>query len=584
MHRLPVGQNPGQMPGDGWAGATRVQQTWRYRVRLASERFSVLLFLVTAAAVVSCGPGPGLPDNAVLQVEGDTIHIDELGPRLADAKGDTAMAMRIGNAVLNRMLILHDASARGLDTLYETRRYNYEKMRESLQQRFLQHLLERVEVSSDSVRQFYGGLGTMVEYLVVSARDSSVARQWETRLRAGHEPSVHLGNDLRIETMGPVDLMRLPNETAGVLEDLQQGAITSPRLIGEYWKVYRLDSLWESDPGTFEENRDWIEGMLLAGKRELVKQALEDSLRAEYDLSTDTTVVEMIAEKATGRRGDHLPYSREEARMPAYTWRGGSRPALWLANNIRSLPEPMPRRADDPEWIAGYCRILGLYDIMATAAAEMGLDTLPRVRDRVRVAREQYLLDVYHDSVIVSRIAVEEEELIRAYENQEEPITVPRKRVFELLMAEGGHLVEALDSVLAAGSDPFETSGLFDPHPNYAESESTFVTRPMRAGELPSPLADSLLAVPEGSVIRFDMGDEAAALFRAGAVHPAREATFEEVRETLRQRLRSAREEEAVNALVDSLRQVYDYRINRSLILNNCGFDSTAADSVGGGE
>lgn len=561
-----------------------MQQIWRCRVRLASECTAAAVLVLSTIVVVSCGADPGLPEDAALQVEGDTVYIDELGPRLADAKGDTALAMRIGEAVLNRMLILRDASARGLDTLYETQRYNYEKMRERLQQAYLQRYLDRVEVSPDSVREFYRGLGTMAEYLVVSTRDSSEARDWAARLTAGRDPSMRRGLDLRIERMGPVDLMRVQREAAEVLRDMEQGQVSSPELIGQYWRVYRLDSLWTEDPGSIEDNRSWITSMLLARKRERVKQALEDSLRAEYDLSIDTTVVEMVAEKATSPRGEHLPYSPAEARTPVYTWEGGERPALWLANNVRSLPDQMPRRADDPEWLLGYCNVLGLYDIMATAATEMGLDTLPELRSRVRVLREQHLLDVYHDSVIAPRLEVSEEMLAEAYENQEDPITVPRKRVFELLMAEGGHLVEALDSVLAAGADPFETGELFAPHPTYAESETTFVTRPMREGELPLGLADSLMEAPEGAVLRFDMGEEASALFRTGRVLPQREATLEEAREALEQRLRTAREEEAVNALVDSLRQVYDYTINRSLIINNCGSDSTAADSVGGRE
>jgi len=561
-----------------------VQQIWRYRVRIASKCIAAAVIALSSIVVVSCGADPGLPEEAALQVEGDTVYIDELGPRLADAKGDTALAMRITDAVVNRMLILRDASARGFDTLPEMDRYNYEKMRERLQQAYLQRYLDRVEVSPDSVRAFYLGLGTKAEYLVISARDSSEAQDWAARLRAGRDPSMRRGLALRIEKMGPVDLMRVQREAAEVLGDMEQGQVSSPELIGQYWRVYRLDSLWTEEPGSIEDNRSWITSMLLARKREKVKQAMEDSLRTEYDLAIDTTAVEMVAEKATSPRGDHLPYSPEEARTPAYTWEGGERPALWLANNIRSLPEPMPRRADDPEWLLGYCNVLGLYDIMATGAREIGLDTLPEIRSRVRVLREQYLLDIYHDSVIAPRLQISEDMLAHAYENQEDPITVPRKRVFELLMAEGGYKVEALDSVLAAGADPFETRGLFDPHPAYAESETTFVTRPMRAGELPPPLADSLMEAPEGAMIRFDMGDEVSALFRTGRVEPERQATLEEAGETLEQRLRTAREEEVVGTLVDSLRQVYDYTINRSLIVSNCGSDSTAADSVGGRE
>ena len=553
-------------------------------MRLASYFIAAALLVLSSIVVVSCGAGPGLPEDAALQVEGDTVYIDELEPRLADASGDTALAMRISDAVLSRMLILHDASVRGLDTLYEIRRFNYEKMRERLQQVYLERYLDRVGVSQDSVLAFYQGLGTIVEYLVISARDSSEAQDWAARLRAGRDPSMVLGLDLRIERMGPVDLMRVQKEPAEVLAGMEQGQVTSPRLIGQYWRVYRLDSLWTEDPGTMEDNRGWITSILLGRKREVVKRALEDSLRAEYDLSIDTTVVEMVAEKATSPQGEHLPYSPEEARTPAYTWDGGNRPALWLANNVRNLPGQIPRSADDPGWLLDYCDILGLYDIMATAAKEMGLDTLPQIRSRVRVLREQHLLDVYHDSVIAPRLQISEEMLAEAYENQEDPITIPSKRVFDLLMAEGKHRVEALDSVLAAGTDPFETEGLFLPHPTYAESDSGYVTRPMRAGELPPPLADSLMEAPEGSVIRFDMGEEASALFRTGPVQPEREASLEEARETLEQRLRTAREEEVVGTLVDSLRQVYDYTINRSLIVSNCGSDSTAADSAGGRE
>jgi hypothetical protein len=530
--------------------------------------------------ILSCGAAPGLPDDAVIVVEGDTVYLEDMESRLAGFEGDTARAMLLADAVTNRLLVLEDASRRGLDTLEETRRIYYERLRERLQHRLTAHFLDRVEISDDTVAAFYDGMGTQAGYLVVSSMDSAAAASWARRLRAGEQPPVFQGESLRVEHMGPTDLMRLDPEVAGLLSDMEEGDVSDPVGLGVYWRVYRLDSLRSVDPGSFEENRHRIHSLLLSRRRESVKRAMEDSLRAAYDLSVDTAVVEMVAEMATSRSGDHEPYGPEEADMEAYTWQGGSRSALWLANNIRGLPEGVPRQAQDPEWIAGYCNILGLYDIMATAATEMGMDTLPEVRSRVRQAREQYLLDLYHDSVITPRIQVTDSMLTAAYENQEEPVTVPERRVFDLLMAQGQEELERLDSLVEAG-DPF-VEGAFSPHPMFSESEGSYRTRPMEPGELPVQIADSLMGVPEGELVRFDIGESTAALFRAGEVVPAREATYEEALPEIRRRVRTALEEEAVSALVDSLRQVYDYTINKDLIYGSCGSDSTAAQATGG--
>lgn len=535
---------------------------------------------VSALIILSCGPAPGLPEDVVIVVEDDTVRMEDIATRLSDVQGDTAQAMLLADAVTNRLLVLKDASSRGLDTLPETRRLNYERMRERLQHRFIARFLERVEVSADSVAAYYDGMGTVAGYLVVSSLDSAAAYDWAGRLSAGESPAPVRGESLLVEYMGPVDLMRLDTEVSSLLSGMEDGEVSDPLQMGVFWRVYRLDSLRTTDPGSFEENRQRIHSMLLSRKRETVKQAMEDSLRTAYALSVDTAVVEMVAEMATNRRGDHEPYGVEEAAMEAYTWNGGSRSALWLANNIRGLPEGVPRHAEDPEWIASYCNILGLYDIMATAAVEMGIDTMPEVRRRVRLAREQHLLDLYHDSVIAPRIQLTDSLLTAAYENQEEPITVPERRVFDLLMAQGSEELQMLDSLMEAG-DPF-VEGAFSPHPMFSVSEDSYRTRPMKPGELPPQIADSLMEMDRGAMVRFDVGESTAALFRAGEIEPAREATYEEALPRIQARVTTALEEEAVSALVDSLRQVYDYTINKDLIYGSCGSDTTAAQATGG--
>ena len=552
-------------------------------MRFASTCLSALCIVVSALLTVACGSNPELPDHVALVVEGDTLTLDDLSRSLANAEGDTARAMAGVNALVNRMLVLHDASSRGFDTLPETRRFFYEKMRERLQHQLFAYHLDRIQIEEDTLRAFYDGLGTEVSYLVVSSQDSAVAVNYASRVRNGESLAQVQGESLRVEYMGPVDLMNVDSRAAAVLRGMEPGEVAGPVYIGVYWRTYRLDSLNAVDPGSFEDNRRWISNMLLSQKREEVKQALEDSLRTAYNLQVDTAVVEMIAEKALDRTGEHRPYSEAEAAMPAYTWRGGERPALWLANNIRSLPEMAPRRANDAEWVAGYCNILGLYDIMATEARQIGLDTLPEVRSRVRRSREQYLLELYHDSVIATRIPPVSQEMLReTYENQETPLTVPAVRVFELLMADGAEEVEALNNMMEAGADPFGRTDLFTPHPMFAESEGSFTTKPMKAGELPPQLADSLMSVEEGALVRLDIGPQTVALFRAGRLDPSREATFEEARSAIESRVRADLEEEVVSGLVDSLRQEYDYTINRDLIYNSCGSDSTAADSTGG--
>lgn len=521
--------------------------------------------LTAAICAISCG---GEPPAARV---GDSVFTrSDMLPLLEGFQGDSAAMESFMSAFLDRQLVLADARARGLDTLPDVEAAVYERRRERLQYAYLRAKLSGIVIPEDSVKSFYERMGTQVVYTVIGTGDSALAESLRTLVLQGADmgalASAHSiftsRSGRRNGREGPVDVMMLQRSDSLLLAGLSPGEVSEVVCFESGWRFARLDSLMEAPKDVYEVERQGIYDFIWAHVSERYKRGLEDSLRSAYGLTASPGVPELIATHALDALGNFATYSDSEASRPAYTWRGGERTVLSLATNIREIPPFMPRDARDPEWVRGYMDIIGLYDIMACRAVEMGLDREPALAAALVSAAEEPVLEAWFESVLEPRAAPSEEEVTAAWEANRAMLIVPEKRRFEAVAAVGAGQIEALASMLSSGADPAGHVELLSPVTSLLEEGDSSLTRLLSRTDLPDEIAEVAFSLDPGEAAACTLQEGSVLWLRLVEVVPAREAGLEETRDQLAEMLKRSAIDSLLGALVESLRVEYPCEVD----------------------
>lgn len=525
----------------------------------------ITVMLAAAICAMSCG---GEPPAAKV---GDSVFArSDMLPLLEGFQGDSADMESFMSAFLDRQLVLADARARGLDTLPEVEAAIYERRRERLQYAYLTAKLSRIVIPEDSVMSFYDRMGTQVVYTVVNTEDSALAESLRTLVLRGADmvalasaySTFSSRSGRRNGREGPVDLMMLQRDDSLLLAGLSPGEVSEVMAFGSGWRFARLDSLTEVSEDSYEVERQRIYDFIWAHVSEQYKRGLEDSLRSAFELTALPGVPELIAAHSLDARGSFAAYSDSEASRPAYTWRGGERTVLSLATNIREIPPFMPRDARDPEWVRGYIEIIGLYDIMAGRALEMGLDSEPALAAALVAAAEEPVLQAWFESVLKPRIVPAEEEVVEAWEANRALLIVPEKRRFEAVAAVGAEQAAALASMLSSGVDPAGHVGLLSPVTALLEPGDSSLTRLLARTDFPEEVAGVAFSLEPGEAAACTLQGGSILWLRLVEVAPSREAGLEETRRQITEMLEQSAMDSVLGALVESLRVEYPCEVD----------------------
>jgi hypothetical protein len=522
---------------------------------------SFLITLIVILFTVSCG---GSDRDAVISVGDRDLYPSDINHVLEEVRGDSAEVDQLVSSIVGRELILQDAWDRGIYDDDETQRVLYEKEREILTSSYYGYILSSVQASEDTVRALYDQLGTRLWYTKMVCDDSLTADSLRTLALSGHDFAQLVAEN----TIDPfyqqtggrntdVDLMLTPPDDMEQLAMLALEGISSPSQIPSGWMIIRLDSTASVPPEPWEEFAPILENYIGAHLREEYKIFLEDSLRVAHNLTVVPGTGELISSYATDMLGNHAGYSEEDASKIAYTFDGGDRSVIWLANNIRGMPGFLPRDAMDAKWVEDYCLTLGLYDIMRVNAIEAGLDTVPETAIQINRNRSRYILDIYHADVIAPRIEVTDELMLRLFEENLDRFMLPEGRVFSTVSAVGEDQVDLLEGIISRDGDPFERIDDLTPSQSILAPGESLLTRPISLEDVPERFQDLLFGADYDEVVVCTISETSRIAFRLEEELPERPNTFEAVENQLRNMAKLELEEVIVLGLVDSLKALY---------------------------
>lgn len=528
-----------------------------------------LVLLCSILLVLSAGSAcRRADDSSAITVEGRSLSIDDAVQDLERLQGDSAAVTAYAETCLDRLLILEDACRRGLDSDPEIESAMYDEARSRLQYIYLQYKVGMVPVPEDTILSFYAGMGEMLVYTAIESDDSLTADSLRTLVEGGADArALAAANTVILQDRatggrcGPSDRMRLVGDDRILLAGLSQGGLSPIIHSPAGWRFLLLDSVYRVEVPPLDSVRTGIRDFIWAHLSEEYRHTLDDSLVEARHLSINPLAPGIVSSHALDPLGTFSPYSDSEAGMAAYTWDGGERTIISLACNIRNLPEQLPRQAGDSAWVADYCSLLGLYDIMAASAVELGLDEHPDVSRDIRIAREGVLLDAWYDEVVLPRIVVSEQDLLDTWNSNRDMLIHPERRVFRLVYATPGEQVELLDSLLASDGDPFShLDHLTVPETIMADAGAA-LTRPLEAGDIPEDARDAAFSLAEGGALSCSLSQGGMLYLELEEILPVTGATFEESRVILERLISEDRQEEVVAGLVDSLRSAYAWNV-----------------------
>lgn len=528
-------------------------------------------------------------DPAAITVEGRSLSIDDSARDLERLRGDSAAVTAYAEAGLNRLLILEDACRRGLDSDPEIESAMYDKARSHLQYIYLQYKLGMVPVPEDTILSFYSGMGEMLVYTAIQSDDSLTADSLRTLVARGADARVlAAGNTVILQDRatggrcGPTDRMRLVGNDRILLSGLSQGDLSPIIHSPSGWRFLLLDSVYRVEVPPLDSVRTRIHDFIWAHLSEDYKHTLEDSLVEAYHLSINPLAPGMISSHALDPLGTFSPYTDSEAGTAAYTWDGGERTVISLACCIRNMPEQLPRQAGDSAWVADFCNLMGLYDIMAARAVELGFDEHSEVSRNIRIDRENVLLDAWYDAVVSPRLVVSEQDLLDTWNANRGMLINPERRVFRLVYASPGEQMELLGTLLESGRDPFSRLDDLTVSAAIMADTGTALTRPLEAAEVPEDAREAAFSLAAGGSLACTLSRGGMLYLELEEVFPENEASFEESRAVLTRLISEARQEEIVSGLVDSLRSAYSWNVRWDFFSRFFDETSSRQDQPGG--
>ncbi|MBN2586261.1 MAG: hypothetical protein JXA64_00345 [Candidatus Fermentibacteraceae bacterium] len=365
---------------------------------------------------------------------------------------------------------------------------------------------------------------------------------------------------------GPVHMPSLPDDMIGLLDSLAAGSTG----ISETGMMLRLDSVQTADSVTmatiFADSVTLRANIVSSIANKRYNEEYEDlraSLLSEYGLSIDSTVLETISASFAS----DSPLTDLEAVVME------SQVGTWTVEDfLRELVYYRSKYNIDPSDVLWLNTLLELLHYNEYARSSM-MDQHQDVLDSLYSERMSYLLDIASDKFYADRIesavTVTEEDMRELFENMEEPITIPEKRVLQAIQM-------PLDSAIVFRNLPEDQQDAYLLRMRgfanlAADTAQSQITRPLRFSEVPGFHGEEVFAMDPSDTTTWLgplelFGGEDVCMFRLVEVIPERNATLEEVKDQIRTMTRNRMEEQATVEELRLLEERYGMVINEEIL------------------
>jgi len=267
--------------------------------------------------------------------------------------------------------------------------------------------------------------------------------------------------------------------------------------------------------------------------------------------------------------GTPAPYNELDPETIILSSDFGNITTEYLRNQINYYSIRFNIHASDPDVILEFLNFMvsSLYSVNLIERES------PEMSDSLISESEKYLMELaseeFYTDRIQSRVNVTIEDMHELFENMEEPLTVPEKRVLQAVIIPRDSL-EFFRELDAEAREEFllQMPGFMH---LAADSSQPQITRPLSVPEIPGNNGDKVFLIDPADTSSWlgpleIMGGDNVCSFRLIEVIPERNATFEEVEFQIEQIAINRFEEQATVEVIRELEERYGIVINEEII------------------
>jgi len=365
---------------------------------------------------------------------------------------------------------------------------------------------------------------------------------------------------------GPIGLIGLPDMVIELMISMEPGDVATA-MDGT---VFRLDSTGVADSS--------ITAQALADTAALRSQIASGIAKRMYDEGLEQLRLDIVNDysvviDSTAMLQFQTGYMEEGDFPDPSIVVIDSDLGVWTAEEIKAgVDEMAPSITVDPtdlNWLYQYLD----FQLLASYAEVYLDDNCPGVMDSLRNETELFMLEhaseIFYDDRIAEDVEITEEYMRDIFNNMEEPLMIPEKRVLQI-----ANLHE--DSVVVYRHLPPEERDEFlqrmPGFPNLAaDSANPQISRPLAIDEVPGFHGEEVFMIDPADTSTWLgplelYGGVRRIAFRLVDVIPEREAEFDEVRDQLQTMARNRLEEQATVNLMQELEAEYGMVINEEIL------------------
>ena len=362
---------------------------------------------------------------------------------------------------------------------------------------------------------------------------------------------------------GPVHLPEVPKDLALCLDTLRTGQFA---VCGD--TEIRLDSLYATDPELVEQtlnDTSHVESLARNRLRESRFDRMRDSLLQQTLQEAEIDTLALAAMASSIADGDFMPDSTTavvSGRFEGWTSRK-------LLTEIAFASEIRPVDPTSTSWLLFLVRNLLLQNAFVSWLQSRVPEALEPALNAGQIERRSRAVDLIYSEMVAESVMVSFSEIEERYRSMSEPIMMPERRRFQLLVFSESALQTWREALANPDADPAD---LFDPYPWFGDTaRGRGVTVFLERRQLPATMADTAFALSPGDTAAwygpFPVTQlELMAGFRLREVLPEREATLEEASDSLRGQIRAEKAESRLEEWMAELEQRYDLRINDAIL------------------
>ena len=366
------------------------------------------------------------------------------------------------------------------------------------------------------------------------------------------------------ETLGPLQLSLLPVEIVQLFDSLGTG---NTGLSQSGFEV-RLDSVITADSTVIAQTlqdtvairRNTANAIASARFKESENQL---ALSLESDMHIDSTALDQLSLYYSGESESPAPETvLLSSNLVDLTASEMKNEILYYQNSYSIDPA-------EPGWLYLFIEFLNTNAYYKDLLERESPGTI----DSLNVELEKYLLnnasDKFYSDRIQSLVEVTRADMQELFDNLEEPLTIPEKRVLQAVymerdsLAEYRHMTDEEREKFLLRMPGFIHFAADPDHPQ--------ITRPLQLNDVPGFHGEEVFMMDPADTITWLgplelYGGPQVCMFRLIEVLPERNATFDEVEDQLRAMTRNKLEEQATVQVIQELEDKYGMAVNEDIL------------------